>query len=148
MWVGAGWNDGVAPGVIRRTGRYGDGFVPVGIPPDGYAEVQKQIAREAESYGRDPSGFEWALFLWVCVGDSIEAARDVVGKEMLRRFGRTLNAESLPGLACGTPADCIQVIEEYAEVGVTHFVLDAICPPSDMYRQYEIMAKEIVPHFR
>ncbi len=148
MWVGAGWNDGVAPGAIRRTGRYGNGFVPVGIPPDGYAQAKEQIAREAESYGRDPSGFEWALFLWVCVDDSIEAAREVVDKEMLRRFGRTQSAESLQGLACGTPADCIQVIEEYAEVGVTHFVLDAICPPSDMLRQYEIMAKEIVPRFR
>ena len=101
MWVGAGWNDGVAPGVIRRTARYGDGFVPVGIPPDGYAEVQKQIAREAESYGRDPSGFEWALFLWVCVGDSIEAARDVVGREMLRRFGRT---QPMPSRCKGWPA--------------------------------------------
>ena len=148
MWVAAGWNDGVAPGVIRRTGRYGDGLVPVNIPPDGYSEVQKQIAQEAESYGRDPTGFEWALFLWVCTDTSPEAAREVVGKEMLRRFGDTQPIESRQGLACGTPEDCIEVIEEYAAVGVTHFLLDAICPPSDMYRQYEIMAKEILPHFR
>ena len=148
IWVAGGWNNGIAPGVIRRTARYADGFNPVSIPPNGYVEAIKQISQQAEEYGRDPSAIEWTMFLWICLADTPEEARGIASSERSQRLGGPVGTEFGPGGALGTPQDCIKVIEEYVAVGVTHFVFHCLCRPSEMVSQYETIAKEIVPHFR
>ncbi|MFQ5873287.1 MAG: LLM class flavin-dependent oxidoreductase [Dehalococcoidia bacterium] len=148
IWVGAIWTGGMAEGVIRRTARFADAFVPADIPVRGYKETQKRIIQEAEAYERDASATEWALFLWICLGDNPEEARQIATKELSRRLGRAEEVQFGEATALGTPKDCIKTIEEYAALGVTHFVLDAACPPSEMVRQYERIAKEILPHFQ
>ncbi|MEE9198281.1 MAG: TIGR03619 family F420-dependent LLM class oxidoreductase, partial [Dehalococcoidia bacterium] len=49
IWLGAIWRGGIAEGVIRRTARFADAFVPADIPAQGYKEVQERITRQAEA---------------------------------------------------------------------------------------------------
>jgi 5,10-methylenetetrahydromethanopterin reductase len=46
----------------------------------------------------------------------------------------------------GTPQDCIQAIEEYADAGCTHIMLELWGDERD--RQIQLFADEVLPHFR
>jgi 5,10-methylenetetrahydromethanopterin reductase len=46
----------------------------------------------------------------------------------------------------GTPSDCIQAIEEYADAGCTHIMLELWGEQRD--RQIRLFADEVLPHFR
>lgn len=46
----------------------------------------------------------------------------------------------------GTPRDCIEAIEEYAEAGCTHIMLELWGKQRD--RQIQLFADEVLPHFR
>ncbi|MCH7997203.1 MAG: LLM class flavin-dependent oxidoreductase [Chloroflexi bacterium] len=148
IWVGALWRGQWAEGAIRRTARYADAFVPAEATVEAYKEAIERISRQAEAIGRDPSTIEWALFLWLCMDQDREKARQKATKELGRRLGRKTEVEFGRSTALGTPQECIQVIEEYINIGVTHIVLDAGCPPEELVEQYQRAAQEIVPHFK
>jgi 5,10-methylenetetrahydromethanopterin reductase len=46
----------------------------------------------------------------------------------------------------GTPSDCIEAIEEYAQAGCTHIMLELWGAQRD--RQIELFADQVLPHFR
>ncbi|MFQ5873286.1 MAG: LLM class flavin-dependent oxidoreductase [Dehalococcoidia bacterium] len=148
IWVGAVWKGQIAEGVIRRTARYADAFLTVDAPVQAYKEAQERITRQAEAYGRDPSTIEWAVFLWTRLEDDPEEARQKVARELSSRRLDQQAAEFGKAAAMGTPQQCIEVIEEYAALGVTHFILDSACPASEMIQQYQQIATEVLPHFR
>ena len=45
----------------------------------------------------------------------------------------------------GTPADCIQAIEEYREAGCTNVMLELW--GADRHAQIELFGREVLPHF-
>ena len=51
------------------------------------------------------------------------------------------------GTCIGSPAQCIQSIEDYAQIGITQFLLSVISPPQEMAGQYERLSREVLPHF-
>jgi probable F420-dependent oxidoreductase len=46
---------GMGPNALKRVGTYGDGWLPIGVPPDGVREARAEIARVAKEKGRDPA---------------------------------------------------------------------------------------------
>jgi 5,10-methylenetetrahydromethanopterin reductase len=46
----------------------------------------------------------------------------------------------------GTPSDCIEAIEEYADAGCTHVMLELW--GEERERQIELFAEKVLPHFR
>ena len=47
IWLGGHWDQGFAPGVLKRTGRFADGFIPTNPTIEGYKEAQKKIKEQA-----------------------------------------------------------------------------------------------------
>ena len=86
--------------------------------------------------------------LWACLGDNKEQARRTASVELEKRFGAPWNVQPENGYALGTPEDCIDTIEQYAELGLTNFVIDPCCAPADMLGQFEVLSKEVIHHFR
>ncbi|MFQ5873376.1 MAG: LLM class flavin-dependent oxidoreductase [Dehalococcoidia bacterium] len=148
IWIGAIWNNGIAEGVLKRVARYGDGFFPTDTSLEEYRKAQARINEYATSYGRDPKDIEWGGFLWTCLGDNKEEARRTASAEIEKRLGTPWDVQPENGYALGTPQDCIETIEGYVELGITHFVFDPCCPPPEMLHQHEVFAKEVIPHFR
>lgn len=148
VWVGASWNNGIADGALRRVARYGDGFFLHDTPIAGYQQAQTKIMEYAESYGRDPHGIQWACDMWTCLGDSKEKARKSVKAELERQFGVPWDVQPENCYALGTPADCIETIQGYADLGITHIVFAPMCPPDQILDQCSVFAKEVIPHFR
>jgi probable F420-dependent oxidoreductase len=146
IWLGGHWDQGFAPGVMKRTGRFADGFIPTNATIEGYKEAQKKIKEEAEAYGRDPSSIEWGATLLAYVGDNLEEARNKGAESIKQRMGvdEVLFEQ---GTTIGSPQACIDIIEGYAELGITQFLLNSVSQPPDMVGQYERISKEVLPHF-
>ncbi|MEE9198576.1 MAG: LLM class flavin-dependent oxidoreductase [Dehalococcoidia bacterium] len=148
IWIAGVWRDGIAPGVLRRVARYGDGFIPTDTSVEGYRKAQEAIIQQADSYGRSPGAIEWGLVLWTCLGPSKEKARKIASAELFRRLGVPWDVQPDNGYALGSPEECVETIRGYAELGITHFIFDPVCDPPDILNHHEIFAKEVMPHFR
>lgn len=147
FWLGANWRDGIAPGALKRVAKFCDGFIPVDVPSDAYGEIRQRIEGYAKEEGRDIPSFEWGLFLWVCLGDSIKEARREAEAVLTAKAGSDHAPDKIEAHALGTPRDVIQAIERYVSAGVGHFIIRMNCASSDAMRQYGIMAREVLPHF-
>jgi 5,10-methylenetetrahydromethanopterin reductase len=73
--------------------------------------------------------------------------------EAMERGGRLAAAEAVSDEIldkckpiAGTPSDCIEAIEEYAEAGCTHVMLELWGDRRE--RQIELFAEKVLPHFR
>ena len=153
VWVGASWHDGVADGVLRRTARYGDGFLIHDASVEGYRQSQAKIMEYASSYGRDLHDFQWAFDIYTCLADSKDQALNVVASQTRwlpseGRSGVSPDLQPEMGYALGTTKDCIEAIQGYVDLGITHFILYGRCSPDQLQDQYEVLAKEVIPHFR
>ncbi|MFQ5873377.1 MAG: LLM class flavin-dependent oxidoreductase [Dehalococcoidia bacterium] len=148
IWVAAVWRNGIAQGALKRIARYGDGFLPTDTSPEEYRKARESIRQYAISYGRDPEHMEWGMLFWTCLGAGKEEAQERAKAEIERRTGVPWNVEPDNGYVLGTPAECIETIERYLELGITHLVFDIVCEAPEILSQHEVFAKEVIPHFR
>ena len=49
--------------------------------------------------------------------------------------------------AVGTPEECREMLQRFVDHGLTKFALWPACPPSQLLRQLEFYAHDIMPHF-
>ena len=68
--VGGGW-----PGAARRAVRWGDGWLPVGIPDVAAAKIP-ELRRMAEEAGRDPTSIEVSIYSAPTDADALARLRD------------------------------------------------------------------------
>ena len=148
IWVGAHCGNGWAEGPLRRTGRYADAFVPTEATIEQYKDAMDRISRHAEAAGRDPSKIEWAAFIFIIMEESREYAERKGFAELADRLDRDYPLVHGRAAAAGTVDECIEAIQAYVDIGITHFILDSASPAEEIVEQYERAAKEIIPHFR
>ena len=148
IWLGAHCGNGWAEGALRRTGKYGDGFIPTEATIEQYKDAMARISRYAEDAGRDPSSIEWGIFIFIIMEDSREYAERKGFAELADRLDRDYPLVHGRAAAAGTVDECIEAIQAYVDIGVTHFIFDSASPAEEIVEQYERAAKEIVPHFR
>jgi probable F420-dependent oxidoreductase len=104
------WIGGHTPQAIRRAARLGDGWQPLvqrppaDLPPAEMKEKIAQLRAIARTAGRDPQRITMAM------GSSLQFT------------GGTLSAPH--NLFTGTPAQIIEVIQRYKELGVQDFRFD------------------------
>jgi probable F420-dependent oxidoreductase len=98
-----------APSALMRVARYGDGWNPVGVPPEGIAEMFSSIQTMAEEAGRDPAALE------LIVRGNVTLVEDSPGEE---RWPFTGTSEQLSADISATRA-----------LGATELILDATFDP-------------------
>jgi len=103
IWVG-----GHTPAALRRTGRYGDGWLPIGarppadLPPEAIAAGMATIRAEAERVGRDPQQVRVCFSTTVTFDPPAEAGK--------RPFS-------------GSPSEIAAEFDRYIDVGVDSFIV-------------------------
>ena len=147
IWTSAYWNGKVVEGPLRRAGRFGDGFI-YRAPPRLYKECKDKISDYAVSFGRDPETIEWSCLMFACLGQSKEAAWDTLSSVVRTAVGRELTDKDEGCYAFGTVDDCIEGIQRYIDIGLTHIVISAKCLPEQVPEMYEAFAKEVLPRLR
>ncbi len=144
IWLGPLWKDGLVEATLRRTGRLGDGFIPSSVPASRYAEVREKVRAYAEEAGRDPDTIEFAAVLWFCLDDDRERAWKILETES-NRWERDRPTVRGQANVSGRAGDCVEAVQEYADAGVTHLVLNAAVPPESVMDQYDQFAREVLP---
>ena len=74
---------GMGPNAIQRVATWGDGWMPIAIPPDGVAEARREIDRLAREHGREPRRISITVMIGAMPGGETPAldlmpSRDVV----------------------------------------------------------------------
>lgn len=142
------WAGGQAEGVLKRTARYCDGFVPMGITPEEYGQMWSRVEGYGEQYGRDTSSITKAAHLYFSMGRSREEAREVARDILTERYGWDPQLDEDGRYAFGTAEDCIETIEGFVKAGVTDFVFNTTRPLPEVLEHVERLATEIMPHFK
>jgi probable F420-dependent oxidoreductase len=127
------WIGGHTPQAIRRAARLGNGWQPLvqrppaDLPPAEMAEKIAQLRAFAQQAGRDPQGITLAM------GSSIQFTdRAITGPH---------------SLLTGTPAQIIDTLHRYQDLGIQNFRCDF--PSSsidDLLQAMQRFASEVRPH--
>ena len=138
------WFGGRSPAAFRRLGRSGDGWLASFLTTAEFAEGAAAIRREAAAAGRAIDEDHYGAILSVCIADSVDEAQ-ALAAPALRRFRPDVEVADLS--IFGTPDDCAARIAAYVAAGASKFVLRPACPPAQIGRQLDLIAREIAPRF-
>ncbi len=144
------WVAGRRDAAMRRAVRYGEGWLPYLYSPERYEASVSRISDIAGETGRDLSGFDWANFQFISIGESREKAAEAAATALGGQYLYQGNFLDIVGGYCvlGTPAECIRRIQEYVDAGVQSFLFNWACPPEDVPMHIERVAREIIPYFK
>ena len=162
LWIG-----GFTPPAIRRTAKYGDGFIAPGLQPDTY----KQLAVELEKRGKSPKDTKIASgYFWLIPSNDPEktwreAAPHVLyqvnnyaewgekaGMSIIPRVRDTAHLKELGLLNVVDVETCIKMIRDMAAaVPLTHYfswTLPPGLPASWVQPHLELFVNKVIPAFR
>ena len=138
------WIGGRTDVALKRTARYGDGWLPSFITPDEFKSGMRKLESYAASHQRSVDPREAGVVLLTHVTNDAGRAAQL----------EQLVAASLPQaegagarLAIGSVDVCVARIQDYVAAGCTKFVLFPVAPPDELIAQIEVFGRKIIPHF-
>jgi probable F420-dependent oxidoreductase len=139
LWVG-----GRSAAALRRAGRLADGWIPIWVSPERFAEGWQVVRDHALEAGRDPDALEPAVMLPARIDDDAERAHRACADHLARRYAMEVG-EHLVARYClaGTPGDCAARVAEYAEAGARHVIFNLSSGPGDFLEQAERLFSEV-----
>ncbi|MFQ5829498.1 MAG: LLM class flavin-dependent oxidoreductase [Candidatus Methylomirabilia bacterium] len=142
------WIGGRSDAALQRAGRLGNGWVSYVVTPERYAQSLEKIRAAAHAAGRDLSSFDTAHLTFITVGKDHDRARATWVGRLSKRYNQDFGPLAEKYGFIGSPSRCIEQIERFVEAGCRHFLLNAICDVPAEGEQFEMMASEILPHFK
>ena len=144
------WVAGRRDAAMRRAVRYGDGWLPYFYSPERYRDSVAKITAFAAEAGRSLDGFQWAFFPYISLGrteeDAARSAATALGNQYL--YGGDFINIVRRYCLLGTPRACIERLQEYIDAGARYIIFSIAAPRADRRRHLEVIAKDIIPHFR
>lgn len=107
---------GRSPAALRRTARFGDGWLGLWVSPRRYVEACAEIEREAESVGRAVPSWSHGMHVWCGFDDSRTAAGDRLAGEMESLY-RTPFDKFARYSPYGSAQDVADALRPYVELG-------------------------------
>ncbi|KON30010.1 hypothetical protein AC482_05050 [miscellaneous Crenarchaeota group-15 archaeon DG-45] len=163
------WIAAFGPRMLRIAGELGDGFVTQNLPPELFERDLREARESARDHGREPEEVAGVFAAPMAVApeydDALRHVEGTVRGALFRRGGppwrfadRLGHGEpwereedvplDLVDRCCifGTPDDCIDKIEGYAERGASCFSALPLYPPGS--EGLELFAREVIAYFR
>jgi probable F420-dependent oxidoreductase len=126
LWVG-----GASAAAKRRAGRLGDGWVPIWVSPDRFAEGIAEVRRHAEEAGRDPAAIAAAAMCPALVGPG---SRERLAAHLERRYRMEVRPQLVDRYCItGSEEECAARIRDYADAGVHDLVFNVACAAGDEF---------------
>jgi len=126
LWVG-----GRSGAALRRTGRLGDGWMPIWVSAESFAEGMAEIRRHAEEAGRDPEAIAAAVVCPALVGDD---AGDRLARHLEQRYDMQVEPHLVDRYCIAGPSEqCAARVREYADAGAEHVIVNIGCSAGDEF---------------
>lgn len=115
---------GRSEAAIRRTARFGDGWIAIWTSASRFASVTARIAGLAEEGGRRVSAWRNSIVIWCGIDADRDVARQAVARDMHAIY-------KLPGheferwCPAGTPEEIAEFVSPYVEAGASDVSLIA-----------------------
>ncbi|MEM7540443.1 MAG: LLM class flavin-dependent oxidoreductase [Pseudomonadota bacterium] len=142
------WISGRKDVAMRRTGNYGDGWLPYMYTPEQLAESVATINKYAEDAGRDPADIEHGLYIFTAVHEDaatgIKMAADKLSVQYNQDFSELVHKYAL----IGDPDQARRRLQEYIDAGARFLFLSTACPDDYIDRNLEMIATEVASTFR
>ncbi len=124
LWVGGG-----STAAKRRAGRLGDGWAPIWISPERFAEGMAEVRRHAEDAGRDPDAIVAAAMCPALVG---EGSRERLAGHLAERYSMKVEPHLIDRYCiAGSEDECASRLRAYADAGVEHLIFNIGCAAGD-----------------
>jgi alkanesulfonate monooxygenase SsuD/methylene tetrahydromethanopterin reductase-like flavin-dependent oxidoreductase (luciferase family) len=123
LWVG-----GRSEAALRRANHLGDGWMPIWVSPQRYAEGLAALGAERAR----------AVVLPALVGGTVEEAR----RYLSRRYATEFSTHAIERYCVvGPPAQCAERAAEYVEAGAEHVVFHPAVEPHRLAAQIELLGE-------
>jgi len=106
---------------VRRTARYGDGWLGMFCSPRRYAQTREQIAAAAAALGREPPAW-YGLNIWCGLDDAPDRARHLLAREMESLYRLPYDKFRHVTLA-GTAQQVASQIAPFVSAGARHITV-------------------------
>jgi probable F420-dependent oxidoreductase len=134
------WIGGRSEAALRRTARYGDGYVGYLLSPTGFAERMARIRGLAAQAGRPHATITAALMTFAIVDADRSAALQRVGAMLGAMYGRDMHNAAARYCVAGTADDCRAALASFAAAGVEHLILTPLAPGDGVGEQIRALA--------
>ena len=131
------WIGGTSPAALRRAGTVGDGWVPLFVGPERFADGLASIREIAVNAGRCSDAVVPAVVMVATVGDDAARARASGTSWLSRLYG--LPAKAFDRHLVAGPADhCAASAAAYVEAGAAHVIV--LVAADDALGQFRALA--------
>ncbi len=138
------WIGGFSEQALRRTARFGDGWLPIEIGPEKYREDKDKIIQMMEQSGRTPRSIHGAFYLTINMKDDRADSHNEA-----EVFLNTYYNSKLPSIdrfgVFGNMDDCRRTIEGYRDAGAETIIVRFAS--FDPIHQMEAFADSMIPSF-
>jgi probable F420-dependent oxidoreductase len=139
------WAGGAAEGVLRRTARFCDGFVPIGSGAENYRHSWGRVSAFAGEFGRDSATITRAVHLYYCLAKDRREGHALAERTLTERYGYRVSLPNDNRFPFGNADDCLETIAAYRGAGVEHFVLNPVRPLGEVMVEVERFAERLLP---
>jgi probable F420-dependent oxidoreductase len=139
---------GRSEAAMRRAATLGDGWFPYLYSPSRYAASVETVRAVAAERGRDLTGFEWLVWVFVNIQEDGDIAREQAARSMGGTYDQDFGAMVDRVAAAGTAAEVLATLEAFHDAGARHFVFCPATADADPGPVIDQLVGEIVPALR
>ncbi|WP_236790862.1 LLM class flavin-dependent oxidoreductase [Amycolatopsis sp. GM8] len=140
------WIGGRSAAALRRTARFGQGWLGGFCSPERYARSAAEIARQCEAIDRDPATVVRGHVISACVADSTGEGRRMARDHLTRRYGQDFPEHVIERYCLAGDGDSIRErAQEYFDAGVEHLVFQIVTPASELPAQATALMEAVDP---
>ncbi len=142
------WIGGRSDAALTRAGRQGDGWISYVVQPERFKQSLDKVHGAAASAGRTLDAFTPAHLTFITVGRDYETAKATWVRLLTKRYAQDFGPLAEKYGVIGTPAQCAEQLQRFADAGCRYFVMDSIVDAAEEQAHLETIAAEIIPRFR
>ncbi|MGH2812701.1 MAG: LLM class flavin-dependent oxidoreductase [Actinomycetota bacterium] len=137
------WIGGRVEASVERAARLADGWMGIFLTPERYASRIDLLKKTAAARGRDPDTIKPSLYVWTCIAERGDDAREVAST-LLPAFYNVPYSRLEKYAVVGDPAECSARLRAYVQAGCRDFAVAPIPhgEPEDFVR---MISEEILP---
>lgn len=140
------WVCGRSDPAMKRAVKYGDGWQPYMYTADQFKESVIKIAEFADEAGRTlPDDFAYTCFMYVCMDDDVQVARNKAIEQLSYRFNMPFEKIVDKYCAYGPADKIIEELGQYVAAGANRLIVGLVMPEADRITHVEKFAAEILP---